>query len=109
MKYYEKVGNSGSKFYIKAQKNEILFYWKSRNTDFETSYSIGVYWLQDIPTKSKGGYEMAKAKIMKFEELPDQLSAQHIADYLGKSRRWVYEMMKISPEVGGIPSYTRCV
>ena len=49
---------------------------------------------------------MAKAKIMKFEELPDQLSAQHIADYLGKSRRWVYEMMKISPEVGGIPSYT---
>lgn len=35
-------------------------------------------------------------------ELPAILTAQDIADYLGISRRRVYELMQINEEVGGI-------
>jgi len=39
------------------------------------------------------------------DELPDILTAQHISDYLGISRRRVYELFQWKPEVGGIPNF----
>lgn len=42
---------------------------------------------------------------MKMDQLPDILTAQNIADYLGISRRRVYELFQLSPEHGGIPNF----
>ncbi len=40
-----------------------------------------------------------------MEELPEILTAQHIADYLAISRRRVYELFQIKPVAGGIPNF----
>ena len=40
-----------------------------------------------------------------LEKMPDILTAQHIATYLGISRRRVYELFQLSPEVGGIINF----
>lgn len=42
---------------------------------------------------------------MTLEELPEVLSAQQIADYLGIARLTVYELYKIPPNLGGIPNF----
>lgn len=39
------------------------------------------------------------------EELPEILTAQHIAKYLGISRRRVYELFQLKPQYGGIPNF----
>jgi DNA-binding transcriptional regulator LsrR (DeoR family) len=39
---------------------------------------------------------------MTIDQLPDILTAQHIASYLGISRRRVYELLEISSEHGGL-------
>ena len=44
-------------------------------------------------------------KITEWDLLPDTLTAQHIADFLGISRRRVYELCKIHENAGGIPSF----
>jgi len=46
-----------------------------------------------------------RKKIMRWDDLPDVLTAQHIADYEGISRRRVYELFQTSPDYGGIPNY----
>ncbi len=46
-----------------------------------------------------------RKKILRWDDLPDVLTAQHIADYEGISRRRVYELFQTSPEHGGILSY----
>lgn len=38
-------------------------------------------------------------------ELPEQVTAQQIANYFHISRSKVYELMEINPHCGGIPSY----
>lgn len=40
-----------------------------------------------------------------LETLPEILTAQHIASYLGISRRRVYELFQKSPAAGGIPNF----
>lgn len=40
-----------------------------------------------------------------IETLPEMLTAQHIADYLGISRRRVYELFQVKPEAGGIVNF----
>ncbi|WP_047986090.1 helix-turn-helix domain-containing protein [Ornithinibacillus californiensis] len=40
-----------------------------------------------------------------WESLPDILTAQHISEFLGISRRRVYELFKVHVEYGGIPNY----
>jgi hypothetical protein len=40
-----------------------------------------------------------------LNDLPDILTAQHIADYLSISRRRVYELFQISEAVGGILNF----
>ncbi|MDB5055001.1 MAG: hypothetical protein JWM44_3051 [Bacilli bacterium] len=47
-----------------------------------------------------------KPKILKLEDLPDVLTPQIIADYMGISRRRVYEYCLLPKELGGLPSYT---
>ncbi|SHH86276.1 helix-turn-helix domain-containing protein [Desulfosporosinus lacus] len=42
---------------------------------------------------------------MNKDELPEILTAQHIADYLGISRRRVYELFQIKFTAGGIPNF----
>lgn len=42
---------------------------------------------------------------MRTDQLPDILTAQNIADYLGISRRRVYELFQMKPEHGGIPNF----
>jgi len=42
---------------------------------------------------------------MLTDQLPDILTAQNIADYLGISRRRVYELFQMAPEYGGIPNF----
>jgi len=39
------------------------------------------------------------------DELPEILTAQHIADYLGIARRRVYELLQLKPTAGGIPNF----
>ncbi|MEN6350309.1 MAG: helix-turn-helix domain-containing protein [Syntrophomonas sp.] len=43
-------------------------------------------------------------KNIKISEMPEIITAQHIADYLHISRRRVYELLSLAPEAGGIPS-----
>lgn len=45
------------------------------------------------------------AKIMHQDELPDVLSAQRIADYLGVSRRIVYGLFDLPVRMGGIENF----
>ena len=45
------------------------------------------------------------AKILHQDDLPDILSAQHIADYLGISRRVVYELFDQPVRLGGIRNF----
>ncbi|WP_078382366.1 helix-turn-helix domain-containing protein [Sutcliffiella halmapala] len=40
-----------------------------------------------------------------WESLPDTLTAQHISDFLGISRRRVYELFNMTEFAGGIPSF----
>lgn len=40
-----------------------------------------------------------------IEELPQVLTAQHIADYLHLARLTIYELYKLPPEHGGIPNF----
>ena len=40
-----------------------------------------------------------------WESLPDILTAQHIAEFLGISRRRIYELFQLSPSNGGIPNF----
>jgi excisionase family DNA binding protein len=39
-----------------------------------------------------------------IDELSEILTAQDIADYLGISRRRVYELFQLKPTAGGIPN-----
>lgn len=40
-----------------------------------------------------------------WDSLPDTLTAQHISQFLGISRRRVYELFQIHPDFGGIPNF----
>jgi hypothetical protein len=40
-----------------------------------------------------------------MDELPEILTAKHIATYLGLSLRRVYELFRINQKSGGIPSF----
>lgn len=40
-----------------------------------------------------------------WETLPDTLTALHISQFLGISRRRVYELFQINVENGGIPNF----
>lgn len=40
-----------------------------------------------------------------WESLPDTLTAAHIAEFLGISRKTVYELIKLNIEHGGIPHF----
>jgi excisionase family DNA binding protein len=40
-----------------------------------------------------------------MNELPEILTAQNIATYLGISRRRVYELFQLKPKAGGIPNF----
>lgn len=42
---------------------------------------------------------------MNEQKLPNILTAQHIANYLGISRRRVYELLQMKEEAGGIRSF----
>lgn len=44
-------------------------------------------------------------KQLTIEELPQVLTAQHIADYLYLARVTVYELFKLPIERGGIPNF----
>lgn len=44
-------------------------------------------------------------KYTTWESLPDFLTAQHIAEFLGISRRRVYELFQTHPDFGGIPNF----
>jgi|LGVF01.2.fsa_nt_gb hypothetical protein len=49
---------------------------------------------------------VTKQDYTNLEQLPDILTAEVIAKYVHISKWRVYELMKISPEAGGIP--TKC-
>ncbi len=40
-----------------------------------------------------------------FDNLPDVLTPQQIADHLSVSRQRVYELIRINPEYGGLPNF----
>jgi excisionase family DNA binding protein len=42
---------------------------------------------------------------MTSDTLPEILTADHMAKYLGMSRRVIYDLIKTKPEAGGIPSF----
>ncbi len=42
---------------------------------------------------------------MTMGSLPEILTAEHMAKYLGLSRRVIYDLLKTKPEAGGIPSF----
>ncbi len=48
---------------------------------------------------------MSKTRIYSWDQLPDVLTAQDIADIFVLSRKRVYELMQIHPDHGGIPNY----
>lgn len=44
-------------------------------------------------------------KYTTWESLPDTLTAAHISQFLGISRRRIYELFKVKVEHGGIPNF----
>jgi len=44
-------------------------------------------------------------KTYTIETLPEMLTAQHISDYLGISRRKVYDLFQLKQAIGGIPNF----
>jgi predicted DNA-binding transcriptional regulator AlpA len=48
---------------------------------------------------------MKEKKYSTWESLPDTLNALHISQFLGISRRRVYELFQISAKYGGIPNF----
>lgn len=46
-----------------------------------------------------------KRKNTSLGNLPEVLTAQDIADYIGISRRRVYELFQLKPDFGGIPNF----
>ncbi|MDK8182069.1 DNA-binding protein [Paenibacillus sp. UMB4589-SE434] len=48
---------------------------------------------------------MVREKIIHWDKLPDEMSAQNIADIFQISRRKVYEFFDRHPSAGGIPNY----
>lgn len=40
-----------------------------------------------------------------IDELPEVLTAKHIAEHLHISKARVYELLRLSPSAGGIPSF----
>lgn len=45
-------------------------------------------------------------KYTTWESLPDTLTALHISQFLGISRRRVYELLQMNVEYGGIPNFS---
>lgn len=41
---------------------------------------------------------------MKIEDLPDVLNAYEISLFMGLSKNKIYELMRINPNAGGIPT-----
>ena len=48
---------------------------------------------------------MSKRRVISWDQLPEVLTAQDIADIMVLSRKRVYELMQIHPDHGGIPNY----
>jgi excisionase family DNA binding protein len=49
---------------------------------------------------------LKKAEIhIPWESLPDTLTAQHICNILGISKRRIYELFEVHVEHGGIPTF----
>lgn len=48
---------------------------------------------------------MDKEPIKKLDDLPDVMTAEVLAGFLGISRRRAYELMDIKVEAGGIPCF----
>lgn len=48
---------------------------------------------------------MSKRRIFTWEQLPEILTAQDIADIMVLSRKRVYELMQVHPDHGGIPNF----
>lgn len=46
-----------------------------------------------------------RKKHVSLDELPEILTAQDIANYLGISRLRVYELFQLLPKAGGIPNF----
>ena len=44
-------------------------------------------------------------KYTTWDSLPDTLTATHISEFLGISRRRVYELFQLHVEYGGIPNF----
>lgn len=38
-----------------------------------------------------------------LEDYPEMMTAAHISQYCGISRKKVYELFKLNPDIGGIP------
>lgn len=45
-------------------------------------------------------------KNKRIEDLPDILTPQQVADYLGISRKKVYELCQMKPDYGGLQSFS---
>ena len=43
--------------------------------------------------------------MIQFNQMPEVLTAKHIAEYLNISRRRVYELFQLKPSQGGIPNF----
>lgn len=48
---------------------------------------------------------MSKRRVFTWDQLPEILTAQDIADIMVLSRKRVYELMQLHPDHGGIPNY----
>lgn len=47
-----------------------------------------------------------RKKRVSLEDFPDTLTPQQVADYLGISRRRIYEFCQLNPTDGGLLSFT---
>jgi len=49
---------------------------------------------------------VSKEKVIHWDKMPDEMSAQNIADIFGIDRRRVYDLFDLPLEKGGIPNYS---
>jgi len=103
--------------------NDVSYFLKRSVVMVVGFYKIVVYLSMKIPFYrifSKGKLIIEKEMIVKIpihrqrkedhgmtsmNDLPEILTAKHIATYLGISRRRVYELFQLRPNYGGIPNF----
>jgi len=87
--------------------NLLISLLKLYNVNPESIFWGNESYLLNLRQQAELNNDLFEDKIMtsELDQLPEILTAKHIAEYLKISRRRVYELFQLNPEYGGIPNF----